>query len=86
MAEVLLMGEVMALMTADKVGALEDAENFTKSLAGAELNVCLGLTRLGHTSSYITKLVSYTHLIRRGRIWPVRVFRFWETRSMETGA
>lgn len=56
MAEVLLMGEVMALMTADKVGALEDAENFTKSLAGAELNVCLGLTRLGHTSSYITKL------------------------------
>jgi len=56
MSEVLLFGEPMALFVADTVGPLEDVEHFTRSLAGAEVNVCIGLTRLGHKTTYITRL------------------------------
>jgi len=56
MAEVILMGEPMAMLMANTVGPLEDVESFTRALAGAEVNVCIGLTRLGHPVTYITKL------------------------------
>ena len=56
MSEVILFGEPMALFVADMVGPLEDVEHFTRSLAGAEVNVCIGLTRLGHKATYITRL------------------------------
>lgn len=56
MAKVILFGEPMALFTAQETGPLKDARTFRKSLAGAELNVCIGLNRLGHTPLFITKL------------------------------
>ncbi|WP_312645547.1 sugar kinase [Hydrogenoanaerobacterium sp.] len=56
MAEVILMGEPMALFVAETVGPLSEVEHFSRSLAGAEVNVCTGLVRLGHTPAYITKL------------------------------
>lgn len=56
MAEVILMGEPMAMFVADTVGPLHKVQHFSKSLAGAEVNVCIGLVRLGHTPSYVTKL------------------------------
>lgn len=56
MSEVILFGEPMALFVADTVGPLEDVEHFTRSLAGAEVNVCIGLTRLKHKATYITRL------------------------------
>lgn len=56
MSRVLLFGEPMALFTAQAEGKLEDINLFKKSVAGAELNVCTGLTRLGHSVSYITRL------------------------------
>lgn len=56
MSEVILIGEPMAMFAADYVGNLEDAQKFTKSLAGAEVNVCIGLKRLGYDVSYVTKL------------------------------
>ncbi len=56
MSEVILFGEPMALFVADTVGPLEDVEHFTRSLAGAEVNVCIGLTRLEHKATYITRL------------------------------
>lgn len=56
MSEVILFGEPMALFVADTVGPLEDVEHFTRSLAGAEVNVCIGLSRLGHKATYITRL------------------------------
>ena len=56
MNEVILFGEPMAMFTADVEGKLEDVEKFSRSLAGAEVNVCTGLTRLGHKVSYVTKL------------------------------
>ena len=56
MSEVILFGEPMALFVADTVGPLEDVEHFTRSLAGAEVNVCIGLSRLEHNATYITRL------------------------------
>lgn len=56
MAEVILFGEPMALFIGQEYGALKDVTTFKKALAGAELNVCIGLTRLGHPVTYVTKL------------------------------
>lgn len=56
MFEVMTIGEPMVLFVADTVGSLDDIEHFTKSLAGAEVNVSIGLKRLGHKVRYITKL------------------------------
>lgn len=56
MSEVILFGEPMALFVADTVGPLEEVEHYTRSLAGAEVNVCIGLSRLGHKATYITRL------------------------------
>lgn len=56
MAEVVLFGEPMVLFSGLEYGALKDVDNYRKSLAGAELNVCIGLTRLEHQTTYITKL------------------------------
>jgi 2-dehydro-3-deoxygluconokinase len=55
-SEIILFGEPMAMFVADYVGKLEDIEKFTRSLAGAEVNVCIGLKRLGYDVSYVTKL------------------------------
>lgn len=56
MAKVLLIGEPMALLIAQTTGPLEEVESFTRKLAGAEVNVCIGLTRLGHDATYVTRL------------------------------
>lgn len=56
MNKVLCFGEPMALFIAEEEGPLEDVVKFHKSLAGAELNVCIGLVRLGHKVSYVTRL------------------------------
>lgn len=58
MSDVILFGEPMTMFIADDYGSLEDVEHFTKSLAGAEVNVSIGLTRLGYKVNYITKLGS----------------------------
>ena len=56
MAKVLLIGEPIALLIAETVGPLEDVERFTRKLAGAEVNVCFGLARLGHEVKFMTRL------------------------------
>ncbi|RHW39104.1 sugar kinase [Neobacillus notoginsengisoli] len=56
MSKVLLFGEPMAMFTAETEGPLEEVVLFRRSLAGAEVNVCTGLSRLGHNVSYVTKL------------------------------
>ena len=53
---VLLLGEPMGLFIADSVGRLEDIDRFSLSVCGAELNVAIGLKRLGHNVAYLTKL------------------------------
>lgn len=44
---VMALGESMALFSADTPGRLEHVTRFTRSLAGADSNVAIGLTRLG---------------------------------------
>ena len=56
MTDVLLLGEPMGLFAAVEYGTLEEAETFKQSVAGAELNVGIGLSRLGHQVEYATKL------------------------------
>lgn len=53
---VLLAGEPMGLFIANEVGELERVNDFTLATCGAELNVAVGLRRLGHKVTYMTKL------------------------------
>lgn len=46
----------MALLIAEQEGPLEKCEHFSRSMSGAEVNVAIGLTRLGHEVEYLTKL------------------------------
>ena len=56
MKKTLLFGEPMALLLADTPGALECVEHFTRRMSGAEVNVAIGLTRLGFPVEYLTRL------------------------------
>ncbi len=52
----LLVGEPMGLFIAKNTGKLEDVDEFLFTTCGAEFNVAVGFTRLGHQVSYMTKL------------------------------
>ena len=54
--ELITLGEAMIVFIAENEGDFTDIENFSKGIAGAELNVSMGLSRLGHKVSYITRL------------------------------
>lgn len=54
--KVLLIGEPMGLFMAQEPGPLSKARRFVSSVAGAEYNVAVGLSRLGHTPVYCTRL------------------------------
>ena len=46
----------MVMFVAKNEAPLEDVEEFSRLLAGAEVNIAIGLKRLGHTVGYCTKL------------------------------
>lgn len=46
----------MGLFAAEEEGALERVGHFMLTTCGAELNVAIGLSRLGHETAYLTKL------------------------------
>lgn len=50
------LGEPMVMLVANEVGNLEDVETFQRHLAGAELNVAIGMARLGFQSIYVSKV------------------------------
>lgn len=56
MKKVLLAGEPMALLMAEETGDLAEVSHFTRSVSGAEMNVAIGLTRLGFDVEYMTRL------------------------------
>lgn len=56
MTEVITIGEPMIVLIAEQIGTLKNVTSFSKSVAGAELNTSVGLTRLGHPTTYITRL------------------------------
>jgi 2-dehydro-3-deoxygluconokinase len=57
MKKFLTIGEPLVVFSSEDLNAsLSNARNFTKHLAGAELNVAIGMARLGINSSYITSI------------------------------
>ncbi|MBP3705151.1 MAG: hypothetical protein J6I98_06420, partial [Clostridia bacterium] len=54
--KIVLVGEPMGLFIAEELGELQDVEHFSAAVAGAEYNVAVGLSRLGHTALYCTRL------------------------------
>ncbi len=56
MPTVITIGESMALMIAEQSGPLEFVTNFTRKVAGAESNVAIGLSRLGHQAGWISSI------------------------------
>lgn len=56
MTDVLLAGEAMGMFIAEDYGDFEDVQHFSKGIAGAEINVAIGLSRLGFDVSYVSKL------------------------------
>lgn len=59
--KMVLIGEPMGLFIAEEPGALSEVKKFSASVAGAEYNVAVGLTRLGHTALFCTKLGADPH-------------------------
>lgn len=56
MGKVLTVGEPMVMFVANDEGDLSKVDQFTKFIAGAEVNVATGVSRLGHDISYLTAL------------------------------
>jgi 2-dehydro-3-deoxygluconokinase len=56
MAELVTIGETMALLTAPEIGRLRDMEELRLSAAGAESNVAIGVRRLGHSAAWIGRI------------------------------
>jgi len=57
-SKIMLVGEPMGLFIAQTEGPLETVKSFATAVAGAEFNVAVGLSRLGHQPGYLTKLGS----------------------------
>lgn len=54
--DVITYGEAMAMFIAEEYGQLEQVSKFIKRVAGAELNVATGLSRLGISTTWMSKL------------------------------
>ncbi|GAB3479897.1 sugar kinase [Marinomonas epiphytica] len=50
------LGEAMAMFVAEHPGKLSEVDKFGRSLAGAEVNVAIGMSRLGFEANYISKV------------------------------
>ena len=56
-SKILLVGEPMCLFRSNEEGVpLFQVSQYSTGIAGAELNVAIGLTRLGHQTTYVTKV------------------------------
>ena len=54
--DVVTIGETMALFIPTSIGPMRYAGQFEKSIGGAESNVAIGLSRLGHQCGWISRL------------------------------
>ncbi|RBP91466.1 5-dehydro-2-deoxygluconokinase [Cytobacillus firmus] len=54
--DVVTIGETMALFTPNEEGMLRHTHSFSMKFGGAESNVAIGLSRLGHRSRWISRL------------------------------
>jgi 2-dehydro-3-deoxygluconokinase len=51
-AELVTFGETMGVLAADEVGPLRNGHRMVLAMAGAESNVAIGVSRLGHTAAW----------------------------------
>lgn len=56
MPEVVTFGEAMGLLLTEPPRPLRHAATFTRSVAGAESNVAIGLSRLGHSAGWVGRV------------------------------
>lgn len=56
MPDVVAIGETMVLFTPLGEGPLRYIHHFEKRIGGAESNLCIGLSRLGHQAGWISRL------------------------------
>lgn len=56
MAEIITMGEPMVVLIPHEEGTFAEVGLFSRGAAGAELNVAVGASRLGHSVRYISRL------------------------------
>lgn len=56
MLDVITIGETMVLFTPDSQGHMRYAKNFTMKFGGAESNVAIGLSNLGHEVGWISRV------------------------------
>ncbi len=56
MPEVVTMGEAMLILGATQMGKLRHNEVFRRAMGGAEANVAIGLSRLGHSAGWQSRL------------------------------
>lgn len=54
--DIVTVGEAMALFIAREAGPLEAVREFERASAGAELNVSIGLSRLGYRVAYVSRV------------------------------
>lgn len=54
--DVVTYGEAMAMFVAAEAGPLDSATHFTKRIAGADLNVAIGLARLGFRVGWMSRV------------------------------
>lgn len=56
MLDVVTLGEAMIQMTPKQAGMLRHARQFERFVGGAEANVAIGLSRLGHSAAWISRV------------------------------
>lgn len=56
MVDVVLVGEAMGVFAANEYGPLLESQTFSRGIAGAEVNVGIGLSRLEFNVTFLTKL------------------------------
>jgi 2-dehydro-3-deoxygluconokinase len=54
--DLVTLGESMVLLLAEQSGPMREATTFRRYIAGAESNVASGLSRLGHTSGWFSRV------------------------------
>jgi 2-dehydro-3-deoxygluconokinase len=54
--DVVTLGESMVLLLAEQTGPMREAATFRRHIAGAESNVAIGLSRLGHRAGWISRV------------------------------
>src|ERR1700736_3952365 len=54
--DVVTLGESMVLLLAEQPGPMREAATFRRYIAGAESNLAIGLSRLGHSAGWFSRV------------------------------